>query len=493
MPENTPPGRDYPPGLAPQFMIEWPLTADEFDTNGGNALVPLMGAPIVPGVGFVASLNHNVLTTKLLADTPPEFVDARAPFTLAVTVRKRAEVIYGTETFVCLGHTTSDRPKVELCAIDDPTNSVQAQFCVRSWGMTNVYLGRANWRFEMRTPEMLRGALTVPQGLCFLDGGTLLYTADEDGTSSTILYRVDLTTGEYTGRARSNTLLNCNCLATDPDGNVWGVAWPASSPARVFKIDLATSFATGVITEATTWSVTGDAIGIASIAFATVGGVEYVLLTEFAHTGTARSFVFLRSKMTAPADAVVDRVLKFVCGYNLQGFAQRPSDGMLYASRSDDRIDRYDIAAIITAGVDNTTPSPVTMRCAPAQRCEGLALRPSDGRLWVGTQARQLQARRDVWSHCSIWSCDLDSDAEWNSFLISYRDGLWDVRCNGRLMLTWYFFANISNPALKLAVGASPATTHAVRQRVLYNGEIRKLALTLTEFTAAQLAALEAT
>jgi hypothetical protein len=491
MPEATPPIRDYPLGLAPQTKIEWPLTLDNLDTNGGNALTPLMGNPIVPGVGFTASLNHYVDVTKLVADTPAPFVDAHSPISLFVRARKRAEVIYATETIVCLGHPTSDRPRVELCLIDDPTNTLQAQFCVRSWGMANVYLGRANWRFELRTPEMLRGALTVPQGLCFLDGNTLLYTADEDGTSSTILYQVDLATGEYTGRARSDTLKNCNCLALDQNGDVWGVAWPVGG-VRVFKIDLATSFTTGVITEAATWSVTGDTIGIASIAFATVGGVEYVLLTEFGHTGSPRSFVFLRSKMTAPADAVTDRVLKFTVGYNVQGFAQRPSDGMLYASRSDDRIDRYDIDAIITAGVDNTTPTPVTMRCAPAQRCEGLAFRPSDGRLWIGTQARQLQARRDVWSHCSIWSCDLDADAEWNSFLIDYADGLWQVRCNGRLMLKWLFTPNTSNPALKLSVGASAATTLSMRQRVLYNGEINRLAVSTTEFTEAQLAALEA-
>lgn len=493
MPESTPPVRDYPIGHAPQSKVEWPLTLDSTDTNGGNALVPLNGNPIVQGVGFVG----DGLYTKLMNASPPDWlVPAGEPLSAFVKVRKTWEAIYGSEIVFSLAHATLDRPKLELAVHDDPTNLGQAQYVLRMWNgaagtPAPLYLGRASWRFEFRMPELLRDMLTVPQGLCFLDADTLLFTADEGGTSSTILYRVDLVTGEYTGRARSNTLLNCNCIATDQSGDVWGVAWPTSGPVRIFKIDLATSFATGVITEASNWVVTGDAIGPASIAFVTVAGVEYVLLTEFGHTAAPRSFVFLRSKMTAPADAVADRVLKFVVGYNLQGFAQRPSDGMLYASRSLDVIDRYDIAAIIFAGVDNTTPAPVTVHAAPAQRCEGLAFHPGTGRLWIGTQARQINATRDTWSHCALWSCDVDAVGEWNSFMFDYADGVCYIRCNGRLMLR--HVATSVGVTERIVVGAAVGSNMTTRLRVLYLGTVNALAFSNTPFTAAQLAALEST
>lgn len=489
MAENTPPARDYPLGLAPQTKIEWPLLADSLDTDGGNALVPLMGDPIVDGVGFVASLNHGVDVTKLLADTPAPFVPAESPISLFAKVRKRAEVIYNpTETFVCLGHPTSDRPKIELCVIDDVTNSVLPQFCVRSWGMTNVLLGRAAWRFEFRAPEKLTGDLPAPQALCFLDAATLLLAVAEQGSDSSVLYRVDLTTGEYTGRARSDTYKHINSLHVDPDGVVWAVAWVSGADTR-FSLDLAASFSTGAITAASTWSVTG--VPTSSLSFATVGGVEYVILSAYATSGTPRAYVFPRTAM-AGAASDADAVVNFRTGLYVQDTTQRASDGRLYASKSltNARIDAYDLAAILAAGVNDTTPSPVATYPAPSTYCEGLDFHPATDRLWCATEGRA--AVRDAHSHLAVWSAGLASTLdEWNSFLIDYADGFWQVRCNGRLMTKFAFTANITNPAVKLAVGASPATTFSMRQRVLYNGEVKALALSDVPFTAAQLDALE--
>lgn len=492
MPENTPPSRDYPVGLAPQVNANtWPLTSDNLDQLGGNALVPLMAPnPIVYGVGFVASDNHNASVAKLLADPPEWLKPAASPMSAFVKVRKTYKALYWSEVLFSLTHAASDRPKLELCAIPDPSNSVNTVYAVRTWGGTNPatinYLGRFEWRFEFRAPELLNNQHPAPQGLCFLDANTLLFSCDENGTDATVLYRVDLTTGEYTGRAKSTVLKNLNSLALDPDGNVWASSWLGAGQPRRSRLDLEASFATGTITEAYVWDVTSSGSG--SLAFATVGGVEYVILTEFAHASTPSAWVFLRSKMSAPATDA-DRVLRFVVGANLQGFAQRPSDGLLYASRSLDKIDTYDLAAILTAGIDATTPTPVTVRCGPAQRCEGLDFRPGDGRLWCGTEAR-TSARRDSWSHCAIWSTDLDSPGEWNSFLVDFADGFYQVRCNGRLMTKFAFTPTI--PVEKLVLGASASTTFAAKARVLAFCTVKALAFSDVSFSAAQLASLEA-
>lgn len=482
MAENTPPLRDYPLDSETPVLIAWPLTVDNTDTNGGNALTPLASSPIVPGVGFVA----NGYDSKLFCNLPAWACVQHARISVHVIAKLTAPVVDWREVIVDVSHATEDKPKLELCTIVDPNYSGGSVGLValRTFAdsITTTKLNRFGWRFEFRSPEQISG-IPKPQALCWLDANTLIFVADISGTTKCALYKVDATTGEYIGRASSTTYRHPNSLHVDPDGEVWTVCSVGGFDKRK-RIDLSASFSTGNITESGDWN-TGD-VPTSSIAFATIGGVGYVLLSQYANSGTPCIYVFLRSQMAGTVNQV-NRVIKFRCGLNVQDLVQRASDGLLYISRSlgtGGQIQAYDLAAIIAAGVDDVTPTPVLTYPAATKMAEGLDFRPSDDRLWMCTEGEGTAG--DLWSHSSLWSSSLTGSEE-NAYLLDFEDGDLQIRINGRL---FHRFAHTPGAApTKLSIGASPNAFASIVSFVT-SGTIRSLAIKSVPFTPAELSSL---
>lgn len=476
MPEYTPPARDQILSPVSPFNIAWPLTSDGLDTNGENILTPLASSPISSGIGFVA----NGYDSKLAGDLPSNAQSATAP----ITVYVRASVPGPSSDWREVVATVStapgglDSPKIELALVDDPSVSSVGVFQLRAKPTSTVvtkYLNRCNWRFEFRAPEQI--AQTLVQSLCWLDDDEMLFAVD-CGTMN-VLYRVDATTGEYTGRASSTTYDHINSMHVAPDGSVW-CQCQVSGLDEIIQLDLTASFSSGAITEASRWN-TGD-VPVSSIAFATLGGVEYVLLSQHATTGTPRVYVFLRSQMSGTVN-LVDRVTRWRCGYSVQDLAFRPSDGKVYVSRSGSAggtVEAYDLASILLAA-DDTTPTPAVVSHAPTRWPQGIDFQPTVDRAWVGSEG--FQNVGDGIAHSALWSSAL-AGAETNAYLIDYTGGSIQVRLNGRLM---HDFAHVSaSTPTKVSVGAHPSAT-AGQTGFLTSGTVRALAIKSEPMTQAEL------
>ncbi len=480
MAESDPPARDQLLEPVAPLAVAWPLTADGLDTDGGNALTALTGNPISAGIGFVA----NGYDTKLAGDLPASMQNATAPLSVHVIASAAGPSADWREVVCSVTTAVNDTPKVEIAIVDDPTAASFGAFQLRAKASSSTvvtrYLNRCNWRFEFRTPEAIANPLV--QSLCWLDEDELLFAVDTGSVN--VLYRVDATTGEYTGRASSTTYDHINSMHVTPDGTVWCQCVVGGFDQRK-QIDLATSFSTGAITESASWN-TGD-VPTSSIAFATLGGVEYVLLSQHATTGTPRVYVFLRSQMAGTVNQV-DRVTRWRCGFNVQDLAFRPSDGKVYVSRSSSAggtVESYDLAALLLAA-DDSTPTPTVVSHAPARWPQGIDFHPVTDRAWVGSEG--FQNVGDAIGHSAIWSSAL-AGAEENAYLVDYLGSTVQVRLNGRLMHD--FAHTAANAPQKISVGASPAAT-AGQTGFLTAGTVRALAISSVPFTQAQLDALDA-
>lgn len=492
MPENTPPSRDTPIGSETPAAIVWPLTSDVFDTNGGNAFTGPGTAYITPD-GFAANGND----ARLQVAAPAWAAPARGNLHMFLRARHPGPAAHWRELVASVIAPGNDPPKIELAMVDDPTHvpsTALGLWVLRcsSGTMTPTIanggvkpLCRAEWRFEFRWPEMQPGSTTIPlpQALCFLDANTLLL-AGYASSSYSVLHRVDLTTGEFTGRAKSTTYQHINGLHVDPDGGVWCVCRVGGFDKRK-RLDLTASFASGEITESGDWN-TGD-VPTSSISFATVGGVEYALLSQYATAGSPKCYVFLRSQMSGTVNQS-DRVKRFNIGLRVQDLVQRASDGLLYLSRngSSGGVQAYDLAAIL-AGPDDSTPAPVFVHSAATAWAEGIDFHPTTDRLWMCTEGYGTSTA-DLWSHCAVWSSAL-AGAEWNSFLIDWYRGEMNVSLNGRLQHRFTYNNAALADAYQVAIGGAPFAPPV--GGYMSTGNVRNFALSSVPFTLAELAALE--
>lgn len=219
MAESTPPVRDRLLTTPDTAIITWPLTEDAYDTNGENLLIALNGNPISNGIGFIA----NGTNTRLSGDLPNWAISANAAISFHVVAKASGPVVDWREVAAGVETATagSDTPKIELAFVKDPSNSSVGVFQLRSKSTSSSvvtkYLNRSNWKFEFRTPELI--AQPLVQSLCWIDSTTLLFAVDTGSVN--VLYRVDTTTGEYTGRASSTVYDHINSMHLAQDGTVW--------------------------------------------------------------------------------------------------------------------------------------------------------------------------------------------------------------------------------------------------------------------------------
>lgn len=486
MPESTPPVRDVLLGSELPESLTYPLTADVLDADGGNALT---GITTPPGAVSAAGFAGNGYNARAAGTLPAWAAVANAKISFHAIARAVSPpaVSAWREVVASVTTTTGDTPKFELCVADDQAGHTHGVFALRAYSgsVQRKDLNRTGWRFEFRSPEPVALGTPAPQALCWLDADTLLMVATRGSTS--VLYRWDVPSQQYTGRASSTTLTHINSLHVVPSGGeVWLCTTTAAGDKRK-RLDLSASFSTGSITTDADWT-TGD-VPTSSLSFATVGGVEYALLTAFDMTGTSYCYVFLRSQMSGTVNQV-DRVIRFVIGLRVQDLVQRASDGLLYVSRalSPGKVDAYDLGAIL-AGADGATPAPVSSYPSPTILSEGLDFHPTTDRLWCCTEG--ILSASDQWSHCAVWSSALGAVGEDNSYLVDYVGGEVQVRLNGRLMHQFTHTPSASAAPAKLAVCAAPSSTAGQSGFLQTGGYVRSVAISSLPFTSDEFAALQ--
>ncbi len=432
--------------------IIWPLTFDEQDSNGFNTLTRLGTGPHITPDGVLCNSYSSVYSLT----TMPTWQDAAAE-TVSFHAVASTGILHtpAVNPKIVAGLCTTGNPKIEIAIQDDivAVSGTQTQFVCRTTATTvgTLRLNRSQWRFEFRYPELLNGNIPAAQSVCWQDSDTLLISAHENDTT-TVIYRVDAATGNYTGRATSTTLNHFNSMHLDQDGRVWG-----KCSGGVLRLDLATSFVTGEITSFETWD-TGD-VPVSSICFATVSATEYVLLGQYAESGTPRVHVFLRSQMAGTVN-VVDRVKRFQLGLRCQDMVVRAADGLLYASRNirtgdgspTGWIQSYNLAAAI-AGSDDAVLTAVASYPHAGEYVEGIDFHPVTGRVWANTEG--LSAPSDQLSWSAVWTCSIPQVPEETSYLVDYAsstDAL-TVRLNGRLM--WEATRDLTVAPTKLVIGGN--------------------------------------
>jgi len=390
-----------------------------------------------------------------------------------------------------------DQPKLELAAVADAALSTLSQLALRTYAGGSVQtfrLNRPGWRFEFRFPELVNNAAPAPQGLTFLDGDTLLLACHQADTV-TVLYRVDVSTGEYTGRASSTEYIHLNSMHVRSNGEVWANAYVASlAQVRMIRLDLDTSFSSGDLTVDATWETTGL---LTSICFAEFGGTEYALCQEYGTSGTAYLYVFLASQMSAPVVAG-DRLKRFDLGLRVQDVCVRSADGLLYVSRNSAQgsassygwVQSYDIAAAITSAADGAALSAIATYPHATLLCEGIGFRPSDGRLWSATEGHTTVG--DSLGHCAVWSSQVPQIPEANDYLADlHSTGLLEIRVNGRLMHTATGIVPLTS-ATRLAIGGPPSASAGLTAGFMSAGVVRDVALKDGLFTLDEIAAIDA-
>lgn len=461
----------------------FPLTYDERDASDTLSLTRLGAGPHVTPEGFSAN-GYDSRYSYTVANA------AGASASVYATVRLDGAHRSARDVLVSLTHATNDQPKIELAAVADAAgNGSQIALRVYAGSLQTRYLNRPSWRFEFRFPEKVNNAVPAPQGLTFVDSDTLLIACHESDTI-TVVYRVDLITGEYTGRAESTEYIHLNSMHRRSNGEIWANAYVASlGENRMIRLDLAASFSTGTLAVDATWNL----IGLTpSINFVTLGGVEYVLCQEYGTSGTAYLYVFLASQMSAPVTAS-DRVLRFDLGHRIQDVAINPADGLLYAARNSAQgsssslgwVQAYDIADAVASLPDGAALSPLATYPHASKYAEGLEFR-ADGRLWTSTEGHLGVG--DQWSHSAVWSSAL-AGAEESHYLIDYHSsGLLEVRVNGRLMLEWTVAPTVA--PTRLSIGAPPGAAAGWANGFMVSGVVRNVAFRDGLFTPAELADL---
>lgn len=494
--ELAPPDRDeIQSGTTSANMIVWPLTYDEEDSNGFNHLTRLasaLGPHITP-----SGLRGNNFNALYSITTPSWQTTASQSLSMHAIASIGLEHLGGSNACVIVGASASsaaDVPKLELASVNDASLTGISQIVLRSNATTNqtIRLGRAHWKFEFRYPELINGNIPSAQSLCWIDSSTLLITCHESSTE-TPMYRVNITTGEYTGKAVSTFYVHVGSIHKNAAGEYWGTDnFSGGAGYSAFRIDLDRSFTCGEIETTATWDIS-DLATNGGIAFITVSSTEYVLLQRYDDVGTPFLYVFLTSAMNAPA-TVAGRFKRFNVGLRCQDICMRASDGLLYISRNVANgvvgafgyIQSFDIATAISSIADGSTLTAVATYMAASEYAEGIDFHPVTDRLWHSTEG--LSSVSDLMSHIAVWSCSIPQVPEENIYLVDY-DGpsdLLEVRVNGRLQLSQTL--NITGAPVAINIGGHAGTG------ILWNGRhasgdshIKSVAIKDGPFTSTEL------
>ncbi len=464
-------------------MLAFSLTYDELDFTNLISLTRLGTGPHITPQGFVG----NGYDSRYTYSTLPDWItDTSAPVTLHASVTPLQGPRNATrDVIVSIANTTA--PKLQLAIVPDAKDSTLMQVAARTYdGATKeIKMARRDWRYEFRYPLLsYEGYTARPQGIAFLDAGTVLVTAHYNFLYSWC-HKIDIATGEVTGsflfENSDGTIAapKIGAISQRPSDGSW---WFTDNDSKIlYDIDLDASFASGkmVINNTFDASVVGST---AAIMWGEFGGSEYLLIAEYRETTTAYTYVIAGSYVgTNTVFALGDRYKRFISPQKTQGMVMR--DGFMYVSSNEPstatgytgRIYTVDIAAMIASAFDGAAISSINTYMSASAYPEDLAVHPVTNRIWGPSEGMT-----DFESHAgflSVWSSDVDGAPEENNYTVTYQSGLVTAKINNRIFDTLSVTPTISpnsiaigGPAMASAGQLNGFSIVAVRDVVVRAG-----------------------
>lgn len=476
--------------LATLFVV-LPLTYDEEDADAEMTWTRQGSSPHVTPEGF----EGNGWNSRLKSTTIPVWMaNANGRVTLHASVTLSPDSVMNTsgDTVVYMGPDSSGilpNPKLALRVLRDPDINRRNYLALQSFtsSLQTIPLFRPEWKFQGQFPALTSGGFQVrPQGLLFLDANTLVVSGHYQDNESRV-YKIDLTDGSVLGEFTfgTSTFRHVASFAKNAAGEVWCVDYETG---RTLKIDLDASFTSGSAVVLANWN-TSILNKVSGIEFITISGTEYVLLGEYATSGTPYLYVIPASQMVDGATfAVASRYKRFPVGRNLQGVAIK--DGHLWATKNWDlaTVTRYgwlerfnNIETFISGQPDGTALSTILSytHSGPSEYLEDIKFHPTTGEAWTMTEG--WQAVGDFGGFLGIWSSPANGSSVENHVTVHYT-GLGEVetKLNNKPFHTSSWTPSLSVETV--SVGGPPQATADLRNG-FFKGYVRNVRFQNKEMT----------
>lgn len=474
--------------------VALPLTYRETDSAGAMTWGRQGAGPHVTPAG----MEGDGYGARYTSTTIPAWMSpAAAPLTLHASATVEPIKLKGTprDTLVFAGADTSAaNPKLELAVVADGRNPDWVYVALHGYttALQSIPLARPQWRYQGRFPVLAVGANAVrPQGVLFIDADTVLVSGHFSDTESRC-YKVRVSDGAVLGAFSFGTTTHRHIasFARNTVGDVWCVDYDTG---RTLRVDLGASFTSGSAVITAEWD-TSVLSRVSGLEFITVSGTEYVLIVEYATSGTPYLYVIPASLMADGAVfAIADRHKRFAIGLRTQG--QTIRDGHLYVAKNRNTasvtligwIERYDaIATVIANTADGATLTPGANWAAPSAYPEDLAFHPTTGELWTLTEGWNSPGDYDGW--LGLWSSPLDGTPVENHYTASFNGaGTVSIQINGRDfdVRAWSLSPSVTALSIGGPPQAAPGMTAGFMSATVRNVILQDGALSADEYVAA--------
>lgn len=455
-----------------------PLVYDETD----EAASPLTwsrlgdGPRITPGGlvgdGYQARLRAN-------SSLPAYATSSSGPLYLRATIAMFAGARNATRDLV-VGVTVDDataNPRLALAVVDDPTAANEPMMALRVFtGSTQQQrLCRKNWRFAFTYPEKNVGADDAfPQSICHFEGSVFV-GAHYDNNFCRV-HQVDPSTGALLGWFQmgvADTHMG-GMHVRDSDGSFW------INESYLYRVDVAASLLAQAMQVTLTYQVDG-APNLGSTQWATVEGVEYLLITEWVSSGTAYLYLVADTEVVdGGAFTPGDELKRLVLPVQVQGVAYR--DGLLYLgcsnSPSGGLIRVIDFDTWVADGADAESWSAYdtgTSYIPPTEQLEDLDFDDA-GNLWTVTEGEATAG--DDPAFLAAWLSSLSGPEE-NIYSAYYAAGVVTIRINDRLFTTKSWTPTPTPGAISIG---GPPQASAGQANGFFVGTIRDVVVQSTDY-----------
>lgn len=413
-----------------------PLTYDEVDeavspltwTRLGDG--PRITAAGMLGDGYQARLRCN-------AGLPAYATSSSGPLYLRATISPFAGAKNATRDVVvaiCVDDATAN-PRLAFAVVDDPTASNEPMVACRSFtGSTQSQrLCRKDWHFAFAYPEKAVGSdAAFPQSVCHFDDA--VFVGAHYNNAFCRVHKCDPLSGELLGFFQmgvADTHMGGMSVRAS-DGTFW------VNESNIYRVDVDASLLAQSMVATLTYAVDG-APNLGSTQWVEVEGVEYLLITEWATSGTPYLYLLAASEVVdGGAFTVGDEIKKLVLPLQVQGVAYR--DGLLYMGCSNTpsggliRVMDFDTwVADGTDGESWSTYDTGVSYIPPTEQLEDLDFDES-GNLWTVTEGESSAG--DDAAFLAAWYSPLTGPVS-NTYSAYYNGaGTVTIRINDKVFAT---------------------------------------------------------
>lgn len=462
-----------------------PLTYDDTDITGESTWSGIGDGPSASPEGFIGN-NSN---SRIEIDSVPSWLSAGdSPLLLhaSVTAAQTEAKINNGDTIIHAGSDgagTEPDARLAMRVLRSPGLSTEVYVALQGFtsSMQTHPLFRPAWKFQRRFPVLNIGSNEArPQGILFLSDNEVLVSAHFEDTESRA-YKINANTGEVLGSFDfGSTYIHITAFAANSSGDVWCCDYLTNI---TLQIDVDASLSAGTVQILSEWdtnnavTVVDPASGVSTLEFIQFGGVEYVLLGEYAETGTPALWVI---PITEMGDGVVfqpsDAYKEFFIGRRLQGTAIKNGDLYAIKNRNFDTSNANgwleifpDIGSQFVNESSGSSLPPDSAYPAPSQYPEDMKFHPVTGILWTMTEG--FDAIGDFAGFLSIWSWDEDGGSVENSVSARFNGvSLVDIKINNEAfdVASW----TITTGADTISIGSAPNAAEGLSEG-FFDGVIR--------------------